>query len=374
MGVYPQYNKRLRCQVYYIDYYVHGKRVRECVGPISKSAALKILAKKKFEVEEGLYLGKKSEMAFSKMMDEFLNLYSKANNKETSYKRYVVSSKQLLKFFGKKTISQVSIKSIEEYKVLRSRYVKPASVNRELALLRAMFNKAIEWGYVRENPVSKVKKYREPERIRYLSQAELKRLFDVLLKPNKKAPHIKPIVILALYTGMRRGEILNLRWTQIDFDNRMILLETSKSGKRRTIELCDTAYNALAFLPKKGRYVFQNKLTGKPITDIKNAFHAIIKKTKIEDFRFHDLRHTFASYLTMRGENTFTIQQLLGHSTLEMAKRYSHLNRDKERVAMGHHGEYMDTLLRGHESPKIEGFENGMDTVVDKTGKNVGHA
>jgi integrase len=173
---------------------------------------------------------------------------------------------------------------------------------------------------------------------------------------------------------MRRGEILQLRWSEVDFDNRMIHLETSKSGKPRTIELCDTVYNALAVWKKKGRYVFANERTGKPFTDIKNAFHALIKKAGIDNFRFHDLRHTFASINAMRGENAFVIQKLLGHSTLEMALRYSHLSRDKERDAMTKHGAFMDTLFNSREGLKIKGLDGVMDTGEDTFGKKVGHA
>lgn len=374
MAVKKRFNKKLGCFVYDIDYYVDGKRVRECVGPVSKAEAQKILTKRKYEIDAGSYVGKKADIPFDKLMDEFLEIHCRANNKESSYTRNVVISKQLLKFFGKKALSQVTVKSIEEYKAVRKKKVEPASVNRELAMLKHIFNKAKAWGHARENPVEKVKFYREPERIRYLSPEEIRRLFDIMKKENKKAPHLKPMVILALYTGMRRGEILWLKWSEVDFENRIIHLATSKSGKPRTIELCDTVYNTLAVLKHTSKYVFPSDKTGRPFTDIKNAFHALIKKAAIQDFRFHDLRHTFASLNAMRGENAFVIKELLGHSTLEMSLRYSHLSRDKERTTMSEYGAYMDTLLSGREGQKIKGLGGVMDTGEDNPGKIIGHA
>ena len=127
---------------------------------------------------------------------------------------------------------------------------------------------------------------------------------------------------MALTTGMRRGEILGLKWDYIRLDNRLIILPVTKNNAVRVLPINDTLYRTLMEMPEKTGYVFGN---GKPITDVKHRFTSACKKAGITDFRVHDQRHTYASHLAMRGVQIRALQELLGQKTLAMTQRYSHL-------------------------------------------------
>ncbi|MBU1207680.1 MAG: site-specific integrase [Proteobacteria bacterium] len=128
--------------------------------------------------------------------------------------------------------------------------------------------------------------------------------------------------MVALTTGMRRGEILGLKWDYIRLESRFSILPITKNNTSRVVPINDTLYRILAEMPQKSGYVFGN---GKPITDIKHSFTSACRKAGITDFRFHDLRHTYASHLAIRGVHIRALQELLGHKTLAMTQRYSHL-------------------------------------------------
>jgi len=146
-----------------------------------------------------------------------------------------------------------------------------------------------------------------PGRLRYLKPEEVKALFPSC------SDHIRPIIVTALNTGMRKGELQKLKWTDIDFKNRKITVVEAKNNESRVVPINKTLHKELFSLSKrsKGEYVFSDK-NGLPYGDIKKSFLTALKKVKIEDFRFHDLRHTFSSYLVMQGVNLKTVQQIMG--------------------------------------------------------------
>jgi len=142
--------------------------------------------------------------------------------------------------------------------------------------------------------------------------------------------HLKPIVLLALNTGMRKGEILSLEWSEVDLTRRIVsvLGDKSKSGQSRSIPLNDEANKVLRGWREQtsgNRYVFVSSVTGDKLNNINTAWRNIIKESEITSFRFHDLRHTFASNLVMRGISLNTVRELLGHHSIEMTLRYAHL-------------------------------------------------
>jgi integrase len=141
------------------------------------------------------------------------------------------------------------------------------------------------------------------------------------------AGHLKPIVITALNTGMCRGEILSLKWDNVDMKHGFILLDKTKNGELREIPINATLRATLEALPRRidGGHVFVNPVTGGPYGDIKTGFNRACKKAGIKDFHFHDCRHTFASHLVMAGVDITTVKELLGHKTLTMTLRYAHL-------------------------------------------------
>ncbi|MHB8232054.1 MAG: site-specific integrase [bacterium] len=140
-------------------------------------------------------------------------------------------------------------------------------------------------------------------------------------------PYLRPIVVTALNTGMRKGEILSLTWDRVDLKNRIILLDKTKNGERREIPVNDTLYRALSGLTRRLdiKLVFPNPETLKQYYDLKGTFGRALAKSHITDFRFHDLRHTFASRLVMKGIDLTTVKELLGHKDVKMTLRYAHL-------------------------------------------------
>jgi integrase len=213
----------------------------------------------------------------------------------------------------------------------------PATVNRYFISLSGVLSKAAgEWSYIETNPMSKVKKLNEPEgRIRFLSEQERDALLDACR--NSRSKQIYPVTVLALSTGMRRGEILSIRWKDVDFDRKRIVLIDTKNGSSRQVPLAGAATEELkamlaakkaakvqALKPIGDELVFPGK-TGDDPVDIRDAWETAVKKAKIENFRFHDCRHTAASYLAMNGATLLELSQILGHKTLSMVKRYAHL-------------------------------------------------
>jgi len=321
-----------RGKVWYLDFTYRGRRIRKAVGKDKKTAEL---ALKDIEVriakEEHLGIHENKRVLFKDFAKDYLG-YSKVNKAPGSYRRDKTNIKNLSSEFKGKFLSEISIAEIEKYKARRIKKVSPASVNRELACLSHMFTLAIRWGIVSRNPMRGIKKLKEPPgRLRFLTVDEIGRLIRAC------SPHLKPIVITALNTGMRKSEILNLKWKDVDFVNRTITVRKSKNNEVRIIPINGVLYKILKNLHrfKKSEWVFPGK-DGKPLGDFKRAFKTALRRAGIEDFRFHDLRHTFASHLVMNGVNIRTVQQLLGHKDIKMTMKYSHLSRDFVQEAVSH--------------------------------------
>jgi integrase len=333
----------------WIDYYVNGRRKREKIGP-NKRLAETVLQKRKVEIAEGKFLDKRKEVKvkFEVAANGYLN-WSKANKR--SHGRDRISLNNLLPVFGNKLLGRITTKEIEDYKARRREEVKPATVNRELACLKHLFTKAMEWEMAVHNPARPVKLFKEEsERLRYLTGEEIDRLLSVA--PN----HLKPVLITALQTGMRRGEILNLKWEDVDFKTGQITVTTSKNGEKRYIPMSPVLRETLIKLPRHIRspYVFCNK-EGNPYWELKRSFKTALRKAGIENFRFHDLRHTFASHLVMNGVDLLTVKELLGHKTLDMTLRYSHLSADHKKKAILSLQRAMDTNMDTREVVGNEG-------------------
>ena len=326
--------------VWYIDYRSpSGQRVRKKVGTSRRMAEL-TLRDIELKIVKAEYLGvtEPKKITFAKLSQEYLQ-YSKANKTAQSYRRDQVSLKNLLQRFGRKMITSISPYDLERYKNTRKRTVAAATVNRELSCIRHMFTMAVQWGYLRDNKLQIVKKFREPPgRVRYLTDEEISRLLECC------ADHLRPIVIIALNTGMRKGELLNLRWADVDIRNRVISLPRTKNNERRIIPMNDIVYITLREIGQQldNQYVFSNG-DGQSYGDIKVGFKAALRRAGITDFRFHDLRHTFASRLVMAGVDIRTVQVLMGHKDIRVTMRYSHLSDAhlKEAVRLLEHGTNM---------------------------------
>jgi integrase len=207
-----------------------------------------------------------------------------------------------------------------------------ATVARYMAILSHAFTIAVnEWSWLDDSPMRKVKKPSEPRgRVRYLSEEEIQRLLDAC--KASECPYLHPVVVLALSTGMRRGEILNLRWKDVDLERGQIILHETKNNERRNVPVSRHASEVLHKLSKVRRIdttlLFPANAKGSndvPFVITKPWVKAL-EAAGIEDFRFHDLRHTAASYLAMNGASIAEIAEVLGHKSLQMVKRYAHLS------------------------------------------------
>lgn len=215
---------------------------------------------------------------------------------------------------------------VEQYQTaLIKRELKPASINKNIGLLKAMIRKAVDWNMVEEETLKRVRRVKllqaNNRRLRYLEKEECQTLI------NACSLHLKPIVITALNTGMRRGEILSLEWEKnIDLKHGFILLDVTKNGERREIPINQTLRETLQRIPRRldSPYVFTNG-EGNRFKEVKRSFKSVLRRAGINDFRFHDLRHCFASHLVMAGIDITTVKELLGHKSLTMTLRYAHL-------------------------------------------------
>lgn len=219
--------------------------------------------------------------------------------------------------------------------------LKPATVNRQLIVLKCLYSRAIDWGKFKgENPVKKVKSFKENNtRVRFLESNELVKLLACCRGT------LKPVVIVALYTGMRKGEILGLKWKDCDFKRNIIYLWDTKNGEKREVPMSEPVKTALIRVRKnpKSDFIFCHK-EGAQILDIKKSFFTAITKSGIKDFRFHDLRHCCASYLVMNGVAINTVREILGHKSMDMTLRYAHLSPDHRKQAVDILAKKIDTF------------------------------
>jgi integrase len=332
-----------------------GRIVRLSTGTIDKNLAKKILSKRKVQVAEGRHLDIKKvpRTTFFQLCDEWWELQG-TNKRMNGLSNMVECWKT---FFGDVPVTNITQHTVEKFLIEKinngPRILTPATRNRHLAHLSSMFNKGIEWGLIVGNPASAIKLLKENgSRTRFLDKDEISKLL------NSATIEFHPVLMTALHTGMRKGEILKLKWADVDFQNGIITVQESKSGRRRMIPLNDTLLKTLKVLPsrfEKG-FVFPSPVKkGQPQCDFKRQFSNTLARSGIEDFRFHDLRHTFASHLVMNGVDLLVVKELLGHASLTMTMRYAHL-------APEHRSRAIKTLDTAYES----------DTKSDTAGQSGG--
>lgn len=337
---------------YGIDWYGGGKKHREIIGSLLSEAQDEL--QKRREAKGGNYqsLASRKKVTFEDLAKRYKEL-QKGESYFKKTRRYYIPI--IEGFFENRKLYQITPLEIEQFKKKRketpTRAKKPRSdvaVNRELETLRHMLNKAVEWGMMTENPFNRFKSpilFEEDEnRIRYLTEDEIKKLFTVLgeEKPkDKKKPeekirpyqYLENIVRAALLTGLRRGDVLSLKWSDVDLDKGILFFnEEKKRGKRRVKVLNGDMIELLKSIPRgEGENIF-NGPDGNPLKDIKRSFRTVLKRAGIKDFHFHDLRHTSASYMVMRGASLKAVQEHLGHTSLTMTQKYAHLSPEFQRA------------------------------------------
>jgi integrase len=292
-----------------------GKRIQDSTETDNRKLAERVYAKVYTEIQEGIWFEKQKAktITFAEMAAKYTSKYYRI--------RDVHTVKRLLPVFGHLTLAELTTEHISDFRDERLKKVKPATVYQELSLMRRMFNVARrEWKWTKENPVADLSFAvgNKNARDRWLTLEEEKLLLE-------KAPNpfwLRPLLIVALHTGMRRGEILNLIWKDVDFNRRLVTVQKSKNGEKRSIPMSLTLLNTLRAF---GKVI---DITGKvfPISvrSLREGFDKAVSKAAFENFHFHDLRHTFATRLVQAGVDLYKVKELLGHKTIIMTMRYAH--------------------------------------------------
>ena len=335
----PVYMRKKR---WYVDITIKGRRYRESIPEaVTLKHAKQAEAKLRTAIFEGKYSKLKSRMMFDKYVTEVYLPWSK-NNKR-SYPNDVTTAKMVCEFFRGKALGEISPFHVEKFKQTRSAQITrygqtraKATVNRELAQLSKMFSLAVDYGYIEANPSRRVKLYQiDNARDRVLTLEEEETLKTLLVG---KRSHLREIAFLALYAGMRRGEILKLEWSEVNFDNDMIHLpaEKTKTNRKRDLPMNEMVRAALWEMRQSaGEKASGHVFAGAYCTsNVSAAFSTFAKGIGLEDVTLHTLRHTFATRLKDAGVDPFTIRDLLGHKTIKMTDRYTHANPDLMRRAV----------------------------------------
>jgi integrase len=319
--------KRTSSGPYWIDYFSDGKRIRESTNTKSKTVAERCLASRCGEVVQGKFSLEKIKR--SPFFHDFAELYLEwAKEHKKSWERDWYSIKKLEIVFGSRNLSAINPFLVEGYKRQRKEVVSPATVNREVACLKRILNVAVEWKKLQSNPIREVKPFKEPRvNERFLSEEEAVRLLSAC------SSSLRPVVLTALNTGMRKQEILSLTWDRVNFKDRSLRLVETKNGEQRDVPLNATMVTLLKSLPKSGEFVFTNS-RGKRYQCVTKVFTSTLQRANIEHLRFHDLRHTWASWLVMGKVDLLTVKELGGWKSLAMVQRYAHLSGEHRRKAV----------------------------------------
>jgi len=374
---------------YYFFYRIQNKQVNFKLGDhgdITPAQARDMAKAKAGDVANGIDVHKaKQEATKQRELEKLTKLeaflddryiqWLETRNAKTA-QRIVKSIKTRFNDFLDIQLAEIDAWKVEKWRnERRKQKVKPATINNNVNSLKGVLSRAVEWGVIPSHDLHKVKALKTDNTIvRYLSIDEEKRLRSALAHRSEKLKlerqsgnafrqlrgyellpdlsrcefpdHIAPIVILAMNTGLRKGELLSLTWSRVNLENDFITInaDNAKSGKSRHIPLNKEAKAVLtnwqkdvvtlkSQQPIPNSFVFQGE-EDQPITDIKKAWVNLLKQAAINNFRFHDLRHHFASKLVMAGVDLNTVRELLGHGNLDMTLRYAHLAPEHKAAAV----------------------------------------
>lgn len=304
--------------IWYLDYSLGKKRIRKRISKDKHLAELTLheIDLKKEKQELG-YIAE--DISLKELVNKYL-IYSKANKSPTTFRRDSGILNLFLNFFKEIKTSKISSSKLEEYRIYRLKMVKSISVNREFATIRNMLKKAKEWGYILKDPTESIKPFKSQKKVlRFLSKEDISKIL------SNCHGQIQDIIFTFLNTGLRRSELVNLKWEDVNFKSCQIAVKETKSYKPRFIPVNEQLLKVLG-KRKKGRgYVFTTK-DGRPmLNNLLRRIKEIYRKAGIENANIHTFRHTFASHLIMAGVDLATVKELLGHSDIKTTMIYSHL-------------------------------------------------
>ncbi|MBT4483937.1 MAG: site-specific integrase [Candidatus Latescibacteria bacterium] len=335
-----------RNSMWYIDYYVKvsGKRERRREPVSTRRDVAEIRLR---EYQQLIKEGKDPIVSFSETvnfsevifkptdgvipsLNQFIPVFLKLHGKNRSSKTqesYRSSLLHLAPVFGKVKVNNISKVMVKTYMAHRTNEgASNATINREIACLKCILSRGVEWEYIEKNPIHGLSMLQESPPIeRYLTPEEAKHLIEV------SPQYLREVIIFALGTGMRKSEILNLTWDDVVIDEVFKYGEITVNGKgnkRRPIRMNKTVYDLILRKSKEdnGQYVFPSMKTDKNLTTVIHSFTSALEKAGITNFRFHDLRHTSASWMVQGGASLYSVQKILGHSSIRTTQRYAHLS------------------------------------------------
>lgn len=331
-------NVYLRRKNWTIDYYVNGKRIQKSVPEAQnkQQAKLILLQEKLKSFDESQQEEKDIPIARNIGFKDFGKVYEEDYMKVTrrNFSSDISRLEILCRYFKNVDLRTITPLDIERFRASRfKRGNSKSTTNRYLQLLKRMFSLAIEECYLESSPAGKVKLFSEKDnlKVRILKEDEERELMQ------NSSETLRPVIFMALNTGMRRAEIFGLTWSQIEFEDKKIRVERTKSDKIRYIPMNDDLFKQMLKLKNQNgqsAFVFLNPDTGKPYKDMKTAFKRACRVSGIEGLRFHDLRHTFATRLARRGVDIETISKLLGHYSIVITQRYLHSSDEQKRNAV----------------------------------------
>ena len=346
----------------------NGKRTSLKIGDasiVSPSQAREIAKEKLLLVSQGIELRDKDKMTLRKLLDSYYREWAAHNHKNGNTAVGMIEKN--FDDFMDRELTDIKKLDIEQWRAKKMNAgVKAATVNRYISALRG----AIHWAYnndlISDYPLATLKKAKETDsqqKIRYLTAEERARLFEAIDEREKElraararsrqhsnrrylqdlsecafADFFKPLIIVALNTGIRKTALFSLKWEDIDFRTETIALraETAKSGRSSILPMNKVVFETLKKWHKqsKGEYVFPSPETGGPLDNCKKTWTAVLKAADIKNFRWHDMRHDFASQLVMKGVDLNTVRELMTHSDIKMTLRYAHLAPEKKKSAV----------------------------------------
>lgn len=355
MGLY----RRKDSDIWWMSFTFNGRQIRRSTETVDKKLGEKIYAKVLTKVVEGKWFefNEASQHTFDEMMERFMNEYA-PKQEITTQIRYTSALDHLKRYFAGISIAEITPKRISEYIALRRvDTAKASTINKERNMLSKAFNLAWkQWEWCHSNPCNKVPREIENNFVnRWLLADEEERLLQAAEGYLKG--QLAEIIVIALNTGMRRGEILNMKWIDVDLLRKVFTVLKTKNKEPKTIPMNETVYRLLIkknkFRSMSG-YVFttENNTRISP-RNMAREFYNALRKAGIQDFRFHDLRHTFASRLVQSGVDLFSVAKLLGHKDIKTTQRYAHHYPESLRRSV----QILDRFSKRVESPEQGGSE-----------------
>jgi integrase len=326
--------KRRDTQTFSIGYYVNGKRRWKSTGSTTKPEALKALTQFKELLRQ-----RSASVLYSEFVTRFL-AFAEADHAPKTIILYRAVLRSFADLVRGASLREITPETVDKFKAKRLKAVKnpkaekpvtisPVSVNVELRALRAAFNVALRWGMIDSNPCNGVSLVCVPDvEPAYLRAEDFERLLQCI-----RENWLREVVLFAVLTGLRRGEILNLRWNDVDLARKLVQVQSSgtfrtKHGRRRTVPLNETALFVLNARHGKSASEYVFTLNDKPLNAgwVTHRFKKHVRRAGLnERLRFHSLRHTFATWLVQRGTDIYRVKELLGHADVKTTQVYSHL-------------------------------------------------